>query len=98
MLRDAVDLIEIRAADLHIDGAGAPEFKMASTIEPMEKNVEHRGTGWPLPSVYPIHIFEAAEPVRLVQGYLDGCSIGARVGGIERGKIRDSPNVGNNVV
>ena len=96
MLRDAVDLIQIRAADLHVD---------RSRRARIQNGIDHRATGKECANVgelaghrllHPIHIFKTAEPVRFVQGYLDSCGVGARVGGVERGKIRNDADVRHN--
>ncbi len=70
-------------------------FRIASTIEPLEKKV--RTSGYCLCHCLPhsIHVLEAAHAMRLIERYLDRCRVGSGVDRIERGKIRDHANIGH---
>ena len=76
-------------------GAGMPMFKIASTIEPLEKNV--RISGYCLSDLllhFP-HVLKAAAPVVILQLHLDGGGVGPGVGGVQRREIRHHADVGN---
>ena len=76
-------------------GAGMPMLRMASTIEPLEKNVRRSGISGGDLAAHAVHIFEAADLVRIVERHLDGRGVGAGVGGVESGEVRHDSDVGN---
>ncbi len=74
-------------------GAGMPILRMASTIDPLEKNVRTSGYCSAIFFSHAIHVLETADAVRLVQGHLDGGRVGPGIGGVQGRKVRHYADV-----
>ncbi len=96
VLRHAVNLMQVWAADLHVD---------RSRHAHVEDGIDHRAAAeeradlWKLRShclLHTIHVFETADLVRLIQRHLDRRGVGTGIGGVERGEVRHDANIGDN--
>ena len=92
-LGDAINLVQIRAADLHVDGSGRARI---------QNGIDHGTAGKKCAYIrilarhrllHPVHICKTAQVMRFVERHLDSCRIRTRVRGIERGKIGDHSDV-----
>ena len=95
ILRQAIDLMQVSPADLDIDGR-----RHAA----VQDRVHHRAAGEERADVgilrrhlllHAIHVFEAAQAMRLVQRDLNRGRVGSRVAGVERREVRDDSDVGD---
>ena len=73
-----------------------PVFRIASTMDPLEKKVRMSGNWLAMRFLHPVHILKTAQVVGVVQLHLHRGGIGSGIGGVERREIRNHADIGNN--